>query len=218
MAFSVKSGPTRSDCLWLSNPLGTSTTISWGLPLGAARDTLLGVSLSVRRKTVRVYMQDYGGPVGFRIWASRSRPKISSHISLYSALFWTTPSPNDDRTVAMGLMDFINWCLADETGRAVSSASIQETMAFNLLAPPQVRLLLGTRWFDFHPFLAGLRDAERERIMALTPQGDRIFHAEILNGYWDASRIRNVRVPREGQCYHVRSADGFNKHIAAFAS
>ena len=53
--------------------------------------------------------------------------------------------------------------------------------------------------------------------MALTPQGDRIFYAEILNGYWDASRIRNVRVPREGHCYHVRSADDFNKRIAAFA-
>jgi hypothetical protein len=43
-------------------------------------------------------------------------------------------------------------------------------MAFNFLTPPQVRLLLGTRWFDFRPLLAGLSDAERERIMALTPQ------------------------------------------------
>ena len=31
--------PTRTG-LWLSNHLGTSTTISWGLPIGAARDTL----------------------------------------------------------------------------------------------------------------------------------------------------------------------------------
>jgi non-heme chloroperoxidase len=128
------------------------------------------------------------------------------------------PSPNDDRTVAMGLMDFINLCFADETDRAVNSASIHGTMAFNLLTPPQVRLLLATRWFDFRPLLAGLSDAERERIMALTPQGDRIFYAEVLNDYWAASRIRNVRVPREGHCYHVRSADDFNKHITAFAS
>src|ERR1700733_10179996 len=128
------------------------------------------------------------------------------------------PSSNDDRTVAMGLIDFINLCFADETDRAVNSASIQGTMAFNLLTPPQVRLLLGTRWFDARPLLAGLSDAERERIMALTPQGDRIFYAEVSNAYWAATRIRNVRVPREGHCYHVRSADDFNKHITAFAS
>jgi hypothetical protein len=128
------------------------------------------------------------------------------------------PSPNDDRTVAMGLMDFINLCFADETDRAVSSASVQGTTAFNLLTPPQVRLLLGTRWFDCRPLLAGLSDAERERVMALTPQGDRIFYAEVLNAYWAASGIRNVRVEREGQRYHVRSADDFNKQIAAFAS
>jgi hypothetical protein len=48
--------------------------------------------------------------------------------------------------------------------------------------------------------------------MALTPQSDRIFYAEVLNGYWAASRIRNVRVPREGHYYHVRSADDFNTH------
>ena len=70
----------------------------------------------------------------------------------------------------MGLMNFINLCFADETDRAVSSASIQGTTAFNLRTPPEVRLLLGTRWFDFRPLLAGLSDAERERIMALTPQ------------------------------------------------
>jgi len=35
------------------------------------------------------------------------------------------PSLNEDRTVAMGLMDFVNLCFADETDRAVSSASIQ---------------------------------------------------------------------------------------------
>ena len=68
-------------------------------------------------------------------------------------------------------------------------------MAFNLLTPPQARLLLGTRWFDFRPLPAGLSDAERERTMALTPQGDRIFYAEVLNGYWAGNRIRNVRVP-----------------------
>jgi hypothetical protein len=54
--------------------------------------------------------------------------------------------------------------------------------------------------------------------MALTPQGDRIFYAEVLNDYWAVSRIRNVRIPREGHCYHVRSADDFNKRIVAFAS
>ena len=70
----------------------------------------------------------------------------------------------------MGLIDFINLCFADETDRAVSSASIQGTMAFNLLTPPQVRLLLGTRWFDSRPLLAGLSDADRERLMALTPK------------------------------------------------
>jgi non-heme chloroperoxidase len=128
------------------------------------------------------------------------------------------PSSNDDRTVAMGLMDFVNLCFADETDRAVNSASIQGAMAFNLLTPPQVRLLLATRSFDFRPLLAGLSDAERERIMALTPQGDRIFYAEVLNEYWAASRIRNVRVPQEGHCYHLRSALDFNKQIAAFAS
>jgi hypothetical protein len=31
-------------------------------------------------------------------------------------------------------------------------------------------------------------------------------------------RVRNVRVPHEGHCYHVRSADGFNEGIIAFAS
>ena len=128
------------------------------------------------------------------------------------------PSSNDDRTVAMGLIDFINLCFADETDRAVNSASIQGTMAFNLLTPPQVRLLLGTRWFDARPLLAGLSDAERERIMALTPQGDRIFYAEVSNTYWAAARIRNLQVQREGHCYHVRSADEFNKHVLAFAS
>jgi pimeloyl-ACP methyl ester carboxylesterase len=128
------------------------------------------------------------------------------------------PSPNEDRTVAIGLMDFIHLCFADETGRAVSFASIQETMAFNLLTPPQVRLLLGTRWFDSRPLLAGLSDADRQRLMALTPQGDRIFYADVSNAYWAASRIRNVRVQREGHCYHLRSADDFNQQVAAFAS
>jgi hypothetical protein len=66
-------------------------------------------------------------------------------------------------------MDFINLCFADETDRVVSSASIQGTMAFNLLTPPQVRLLLGTRWFDFRPLLAGLSDDERERITGANP-------------------------------------------------
>jgi hypothetical protein len=70
-------------------------------------------------------------------------------------------------------------------------------MAFNLLTLPQVRLLLGTRCFDFRPLLAGLSDAERDVL-------------------WGASRIRNMRVRREG--HHVRSADDFNKHIASFAS
>jgi hypothetical protein len=93
----------------------------------------------------------------------------------------------------MGLTDFINLCFADETDRVLSSASIQGTMAFNLLTPPLVRLLLGTRWFDFRPLLAGLSDAERERILALTPQGDRIFYAEVLNSFWAASRIRRFR-------------------------
>jgi non-heme chloroperoxidase len=128
------------------------------------------------------------------------------------------PSPNEDRTVAIGLMDFIHLCFADETGRAVSFASIQETMAFNLLTPPQVRLLLGTRWFDSRPLLAGLSDADRQRLMALTPQGDRIFYADVSNAYWAASRIRNVRVQREGHCCHLRSADDFNQQVAAFAS
>ena len=128
------------------------------------------------------------------------------------------PSPNDDRTVAMGLMDFVNLCFADETDRTVSSASIQGAMAFNLLTPPQVRLLLGTRWFDFRPLPAGLSDAERERIMALTPQGDRIFYVEVLNEYWAASRIRNVRVPVKDTAITCAARTIFNKRIAGFAS
>lgn len=33
----------------------------------------------------------------------------------------------------------------------------------------------------------------------------------------NAVRIRNVRVPREGHCHHVRSAGAFNEEIIAFA-
>jgi non-heme chloroperoxidase len=128
------------------------------------------------------------------------------------------PLPNDDLTVATGLIDFVGLCFSDETGRPVSSADIQVTTAFNLLTPPQVRLLLVRRRFDFRPWLAALPDGERERIVALTPQGDRVHYAEAANTYWDVSRIRNVRVPREGHSYHVRSACAFNEEIIAFAS
>ena len=61
------------------------------------------------------------------------------------------------------------------------------------------------------------RRGERERIVALTPQGNRIHYAEAANGYWDASRIRNVRVPREGHRSRIRSARAFNEEITAFA-
>ena len=54
--------------------------------------------------------------------------------------------------------------------------------------------------------------------LALTPQRDRVHYAEAANGYWTSSRIRNVRVPREGHCYHIRSAGAFNEEITAFAS
>jgi hypothetical protein len=128
------------------------------------------------------------------------------------------PLTNEDRTVATDLTDFVSLCFADETERAISSADIQGTTAFNLLTPPQVRLLLVGRTFDFRPWLAALPESERERIVAVTPQRDRVHYAEAANAYWNASRVRNVRVPREGHCYHVRSAGGFNEEIIALAS
>jgi hypothetical protein len=85
------------------------------------------------------------------------------------------PSPNDDRTVVIGMTDFVSLCFADETDRPASSASVQGTTAFNLLTPPQFRLLLVGRTFDFRPLLASFPDGELERIVALTSQGDRLF-------------------------------------------
>jgi hypothetical protein len=41
--------------------------------------------------------------------------------------------------------------------------------------------------------------ARRPPLLYPPEQGDRIFCPQMLNGYWAASRIRNVQVPSEGQ-------------------
>jgi len=128
------------------------------------------------------------------------------------------PRPNDHGTIARGLAEFNDRCLADETGRGDSPAElVYAASAASLLSPPEVRLAILSRAFDYRPFLAGLPEGERARVCAVTPQGDRVFRAEMLNRFWDEARVANTRVAAEGHAFMLRNPEGFNALLANLA-
>jgi non-heme chloroperoxidase len=134
------------------------------------------------------------------------------------AAFGRVTPDNDDRTVVQGVTDFVDLCFADETDRPVlTSDELLGAVGFSLFTPSEVRLAMLRRVFDYRPVLASLPDETRARIMAVTPQGDRLFHAEVQNRLWSEARVANVEVPQEGHGYMWRNPTEFNVRLAEFA-
>jgi pimeloyl-ACP methyl ester carboxylesterase len=134
------------------------------------------------------------------------------------AAFMRVTPDNDDRTVVQGVTDFVELCLADETERPpLDSPELLGAVGFSLATPSDVRLAMLKRVFDYRPVLAGLADEARARIRAVTPQGDRLFHAPVQNRLWADSGIENVEVPHEGHGYMWRNPTEFNRLLAGFA-
>ena len=134
------------------------------------------------------------------------------------AAFMRVTPDNDDRTVVGGMTDFVALCLADDTGRSpLTSAELLGAVGFSLATPSEVRLAMLQRVFDYRPILAGLPDEARERVTAVTPQGDRLFHAQVQNRLWAEAGVANVEVPLEGHGYMWRNPADFNARLVALA-
>jgi pimeloyl-ACP methyl ester carboxylesterase len=126
-----------------------------------------------------------------------------------SAFMRVTPD-NDERTVVQGLTDFVDLCFADGTERApLPPDELLGIVGFSLATPSSVRLAMLRRVFDYRPVLAALPAEERARITAVTPQGDRLFHAEVQNRLWADAGIANLEVPLEGHGYMWRNPAAF---------
>jgi non-heme chloroperoxidase len=133
------------------------------------------------------------------------------------AFMRVTPD-NDDRTVVEGVTDFVALCFADETERpALGSDELLGAVGFSLFTPSKVRLAMLKRVFDYRPFLAGLPETMRERIVAVTPQGDQLFHAWVQNGLWAEADVRNLEVALEGHGYMWRNPVAFNAQLIELA-
>src|SRR5262249_45158295 len=134
-----------------------------------------------------------------------------------SAFTRVTPD-NDLRAVVQGVTDFVELCLADETGRpAPGSGELLGAVGFSLFTTSEVRLAMLRRVFDYRPRLAALPDEQRARITAITPQGDRLFDASVQNRLWGEAGVTNVEVPREGHGFMWRNPSDFNARVAALA-
>lgn len=134
------------------------------------------------------------------------------------AAFQGVTPDNDDRTIVQGVTDFVRLCLADETDRPpVGSDELLGAVGFSLFTPSAVRLAMLRRVFDYRPVLAALSVEQKARITAVTPQGDRLFHASVQNRLWGEAGIANVEVPREGHGYMWRNPAEFNALLADFA-
>ena len=134
-----------------------------------------------------------------------------------SAFMRVTPD-NDDHTVVQGVTDFVELCFADETDRPQFGADeLLGAVGFSLFTPSSVRLAMLKRVFDYRPVLAALPDETRERITAITPQGDRLFHASVQNRLWSEARIANFEIPLEGHGYMWRNPAEFNARLAGIA-
>lgn len=135
------------------------------------------------------------------------------------AAFMRVTPDNDDRTVVQGITDFVDLCLADQTERPrLTSEELLGAVGFSLCTPSDVRLAMLKRVFDYRPVLAGLPAETRARIAAVTPQGDRLFHAPVQNRLWAEAGVTNVEVPLEGHGYMWRNPAGFNRWLADFSS
>ena len=73
------------------------------------------------------------------------------------------------------------------------------------------------RVFDYRPVLTVLPAETKTRITAVTPQGDRLFHADVQNRLWAEAGIANVEVPLEGHGYMWRNPAEFNALLADFS-
>jgi non-heme chloroperoxidase len=134
------------------------------------------------------------------------------------AAFMRVTPDNDDRTVVQGVTDFVELCFADETGRPpFGGGELLGAAGFSLFTPSEVRLAMLKRVFDYRPVLWALPEATRARITAITPQGDRLFHAEIQNRLWAEAGIANVEVPLEGHGYMWRNPAEFNARLVELA-
>jgi non-heme chloroperoxidase len=135
------------------------------------------------------------------------------------AAFTQVTPDNDDRTVVQGVTDFVELCLADETDRPpLGSDELLGAVAFSLFTPSAVRLAMLRRVFDYRPVLSGLPAETKARITAVTPQGDRLFHAPVQNRLWAEAGIANVEVPLEGHGYMWRNPAEFNALLTDFAT
>ena len=134
-----------------------------------------------------------------------------------SAFMRVTPD-NDPRAVVGGITDFVELCLADETERpGLGPEELLGAVGFSLFTTSDVRLAMLRRVFDYRPVLAALPDGVRARITAVTPQGDRLFHASVQNRLWREAGVENVEVPLEGHGYMWRNPADFNALVTTLA-
>ena len=134
------------------------------------------------------------------------------------AAFGRVTPDNDGRAVVEGVADFVELCLADETDRLpVGADELLGAVGFSLYTPAGVRLAMLRRVFDYRPVLRGLGAEAKARITAITPQGDRLFHASVQNRLWAEAGIANVEVPLEGHGYMWRNPAEFNARLTEFA-
>ena len=134
------------------------------------------------------------------------------------AAFMRVTPDNDARTVVQGVTDFVELCLADETDRLpIGNDELLGAVGFSLFTTSETRLAMLRRVFDYRPLLAALPDEARARITAMTPQGDRLFHASVQNRLWSEARVTNMKVPLEGHGYMWRNPGDFNARLAALA-
>ena len=77
--------------------------------------------------------------------------------------------------------------------------------------PPAVRSAMLGYAYDFRSSIAGLPEAERERITVLVAEQDLLFSAPVMEAVWAQAGIRTVPVPGEGHALAMRDPDRFRE-------
>lgn len=130
------------------------------------------------------------------------------------------PVPTSNAEVAAGLSLFVEFCLQDAVpGRAAPSrAEVQGIVAYNLLTPPEVRLWIMLREYDYRGFYAALSSADKARVRVLLPTADTVVTNAGARPPWQSTGVAIEQPQGEGHLYPYRNPQGFNADLLRFAS
>lgn len=130
------------------------------------------------------------------------------------------PVPTSNAEVAAGLSLFVEFCLQDAVpGRAAPSrAEVLGIVAYNLLTPPEVRLWIMLREYDYRGFYAALSSADKARVRVLLPTADAVVTNAGARPPWQSTGVAIEQPQGEGHLYPYRNPQGFNADLLRFAS